>query len=379
MAPPKDVLLVGFGAVGAIYSLILKRSNLARVTAVARSNYDAVNNHGVHFKSAKYGEISGWRPDRLVRSVAEAADRPYSYVFLTTKAIPERSPTTRILHPLISSPYADEHTQPVYVLLQNGLNVEVELYNALKQLGKGEYKIVSTALWIGTNLLEPNVVEHANFDRVTLGIYRYKDFTTEINTPEEASVLEDIGNILKAGGSDVTIVPEVQRCKFAKNFWNVGFSSFSTLTQQRLPALWRLPPSDPASPYTPYVSPTTADLITKYTLPNIKAILQELVVLGRALGYPDSENGLPSTLPDAVMEGARKLHVVPDSFHKPSMLLDAEKGQPIEVEVIFGEVVRMAQERGVEMPRVEMLYALLLVVQNQILAKLEEGHRLDQA
>lgn len=32
------------------------------------------------------------------------------------------------------------------------------------------------------------------------------------------------------------------------------------------------------------------------------------------------------------------------------MLLDLEKGQPIEVEVIFGEVVRMARDRGVEMP-----------------------------
>lgn len=32
------------------------------------------------------------------------------------------------------------------------------------------------------------------------------------------------------------------------------------------------------------------------------------------------------------------------------MLLDAEKGQPIEVEVILGEVVRMARERGVEIP-----------------------------
>jgi 2-dehydropantoate 2-reductase len=57
----KDVLLVGFGAVGAVCelvdhlllrkvvlmcfvdSLILKRSNLARVTIVARSNYDLVN------------------------------------------------------------------------------------------------------------------------------------------------------------------------------------------------------------------------------------------------------------------------------------------------------------------------------------------------
>jgi len=32
------------------------------------------------------------------------------------------------------------------------------------------------------------------------------------------------------------------------------------------------------------------------------------------------------------------------------MLLDAEKGQPIEVEVILGEVVRMAKERQVDMP-----------------------------
>jgi len=73
------------------------------------------------------------------------------------------------------------------------------------------------------------------------------------------------------------------------------------------------------------------------------------------------------------------------------MLLDVERGQPIEVEVIFGEVVRMAREREVDIPvghfygcgfdkdlidllkRVEMMYALLLVVQNQILCKLESN------
>jgi ketopantoate reductase len=32
------------------------------------------------------------------------------------------------------------------------------------------------------------------------------------------------------------------------------------------------------------------------------------------------------------------------------MLLDVERGQPIEVEVIFGSVVRMAKERGIDMP-----------------------------
>ncbi|KAF5384096.1 hypothetical protein D9615_003263 [Tricholomella constricta] len=364
-----NILVVGFGAVGAIYSYILKSSRRAHVTSVARSNYDAVNDHGLQIKSGKYGQETGWRPDRLVRSVAEAADRPYSYVFITTKVVPERISTADILKPLISSPYADKHPQSTYVFLQNGLNVETEFYHALEQLGKSEPSIISTALWINTNLIAPDVVEHNNFDRVTLGMYRFNDFTTNTNTPLEAAILEEIARILEAGGSEVTIVKEVQRIKFAKNFWNVAFSSFATLTQ--VPALFRPPPSDPSSPYSPYISPTTADLITKHTIPTIRATLQELLILGRALGYQDDKDGLPSSVVDDVIESTRRLHTVPESTHKPSMMLDAEKGLPIEVEVILGEVVRMAQEREIPMPRVEMLYALLLVVQNQILAKLE--------
>ena len=44
-------------------------------------------------------------------------------------------------------------------------------------------------------------------------------------------MLEDVGEILALGGTTVSIVPEVQRCKFFKNLWNVAFSSFATLTQ----------------------------------------------------------------------------------------------------------------------------------------------------
>lgn len=49
----------------------------------------------------------------------------------------------------------------------------------------------------------------------------------------------------------------------------------------RLPALWRPPPSDPSVHYEPYVSPTTANLIEEYTLPSMKATLDELVALGQ--------------------------------------------------------------------------------------------------
>ncbi|KAF9476059.1 6-phosphogluconate dehydrogenase C-terminal domain-like protein [Pholiota conissans] len=371
--PIKDVLLVGFGAVGAIYSLILKRSGLARVTVVARSNFSLVNDEGIHFKSKKYGDIKGWRPDRLCKSVAEAADRPYSYVLVTTKAVPEVIKTSKILAPLLDNEYANKFSQPTYVLVQNGLNVEVELYSAIKALGKGDPSIISSALWIGTNLMAPNVVEHGDFDRLTIGVYRSNDYTTTQNSPEEAGLLKDFGTLLETGGSTITIVPEIQRMKFNKNFWNVAFSSFTTLTQYTVPAIFRGPPADASVSYEPFVSPTTADLISTYTIPAIRATLEELITLGRALGFPDSPEGLPSSVVDRVIESTRVLHIKADSTHVPSMLLDAQKGLPIEVEVIIGEVVRMAKAHNVSVPRIETLYALLLIVQNQILRKIEAG------
>lgn len=39
----------------------------------------------------------------------------------------------------------------------------------------------------------------------------------------------------------------------------------------------------------------------------------------------------------------------------------------MEIEVIWGSVVRLAQERHLILPRVEMAYSLLVVLQNQTL------------
>jgi ketopantoate reductase len=44
---------------------------------------------------------------------------------------------------------------------------------------------------------------------------------------------------------------------------------------------------------------------------------------------------------------------------RPSMLLDWEAGRPMELEVILGNPVRIARERGVSLPRMQSLYALL--------------------
>lgn len=47
--------------------------------------------------------------------------------------------------------------------MQNGLGVEVDLYNALKVNGLDKPRILTTAVWIGTNLVAPNVAQHNEF------------------------------------------------------------------------------------------------------------------------------------------------------------------------------------------------------------------------
>ncbi|OCB89458.1 6-phosphogluconate dehydrogenase C-terminal domain-like protein [Sanghuangporus baumii] len=262
-------------------------------------------------------------------SVQEALDRPYSYVVLATKALPEIAPTSSILSPLLSPKYM--HPQPAYVLFQNGLGIENDLYNAASKLVRdGKPRILSCTLHIGTNLLSDNVVQHNVLDRIVMGLYKHGNFTNVSQTPEEIELLNDFGGMLIAGGSEVTLVPEIQRHRFRKNFWNLAFSSVATLSRYPLRAIFQQPRVE-----------TTA-------VPIIHAIMLENLAVGRAIGL--DEDAIPSSVIEDTIKSTGNFHRKPDSKHKASMLLDCETGRPMEIEVIVGEVLRKAKELGVETP-----------------------------
>lgn len=111
-----------------------------------------------------------------------------------------------------------------------------------------------------------------------MGIYRL-DYSITTNTPVEEAILAEFNEMLSRGGSQTTIVPEIQRVKFTKNFWNVAFSCCATLVGYRLPAIFRPPPKDGES-YEPYVCETTRSYVEEYTIPNIRAILEEVLSVG---------------------------------------------------------------------------------------------------
>lgn len=51
------VLVFGTGGVGCIYAYILQKGG-AQVTAVCRSNYEAVKEHGITIDSKIFGKVS---------------------------------------------------------------------------------------------------------------------------------------------------------------------------------------------------------------------------------------------------------------------------------------------------------------------------------
>jgi len=50
----------------------------------------------------------------------------------------------------------------------------------------------------------------------------------------------------------------------------------------------------------------------------------------------------------------------PMGAYRPSSLIDYLDGREVEVESIWGEPLRRAQKAGASVPRLEMLYALLI-------------------
>jgi 2-dehydropantoate 2-reductase len=148
-------------------------------------------------------------------------------------------------------------------------------------------------------------------------------------------------------------VPEIQRLKFKKNVLNCAFSSFSTLSGYTLHAVFRQKSQDVAQ-LRPVVDPRTATYINENTLPTIRAVISEIMDVGRAYGFPDTEpceSGQGTEyIADGIFNRMQRLHTEPDSKNIVSMLLDVRNGRPIEVECIVGEVIRMGHAKGVQTP-----------------------------
>ncbi|KAG8890601.1 hypothetical protein FRB98_007155 [Tulasnella sp. 332] len=339
----EEVLVVGWGAVGILFGYILHHSGKVRLTVVARSNYQAAKNGQIHINSHQFGTVTDFKPER-----AEAADRQYAFVVVAAKALPDVLPTSKLLEPFLSLSYT--FLQPTYVLLQNGLGVETDLYQSLEQRKSSPSPhIITTAVYCAANLIG-NAMQHpANIPKLELGFFPPK--MEGAKTTEVEPNLVVFQSLIEAGGGVATIEDNIQAVKFRKNIWNAAFAPMSCFT--------RVPPA--------FYTATPA--LWEKVVPLLRETGEEIVAVGRALGY--SEIYLPADVVEGFLDWNIATFKDVKSQHKPSTLLDIEVNKPFEVEAIVGEVVRAGKRLGVPIPKTEAIYIMLSVMQAHNLKTLD--------
>jgi len=289
---------------GSFYSFALGNSGQARVTAVCRSNYETVKDHGLNIDSEVLGKHEAWRPYRVVASTQEASDRQYRFIVCTFKALPDVVSTPDLLGPLLD--HGDS-----FVLIQNGVGVEGVLRRKLPTA-----TVISGCSWVDATIVENGrLLTQYGSEHLTLGTHPLPD-----GRPEEES-LRLFTDLLLKGGTKPEPESDIVAQRWKKVLWNAAYSSLCTVSRE---------------------------------------IMDEVILVARTSGIHTG-----TLLEEEAVNILRRMK--PSDF-KPSMLVDLEADRPIEVEVILGEVVRKAAEVGVSVPRLQTLYACLRVIQCKILA-----------
>ncbi|RSH77047.1 uncharacterized protein EHS24_003670 [Apiotrichum porosum] len=350
MSDPTDVLLIGLGSIGTVYAYLLERSGKARVTAVARSNYDVYANNGVSLVTDRFGTIQ-YKPYRVFKSQEEAlADgTKYALCVVATKSLPDVLPTPTLLAPSIASDQVG-----AYVLIQNGLGVETDLHKAAPST-----PIVSCLAWISTTTSQGgSVVTWKGADKLGCGVYPPpSDQRVSFSAPE-THALELWTSLLKDGGAAVVQADNIESMRYSKNVLTASWAGLQGLARTQAACFAGLSAAHHAQ---------------------IKKYQREIISLGFKTGLlvegmtlqpmGNTAEGVEETIEADFNRFVLAPQGSPVTQHKWSLLVDIENDRPFEVEVILGSVVRLAQSVGHDTPLVDFAYTVLSGVQASILAK----------
>lgn len=320
------VLVHGSGAIGAIYIYILQQSGCS-VTAVCRSNLDAVKANGFTIDSEKFGRHIRVFPDHVVGSPAEAAILdygPFDYVIVSTKVLP---PGEEMSTPNVIRPAVTRERDTTIVLIQNGIGIEEEYAKAFP-----ENPIVSCVVYLPTTQTSPGNIKMGAIE--TLHIGPYPAVEPECQGPSTLiKGCEFLHHTLAQGGSNVHSHPDIQAQRWSKLLVNAAWNPICALSLSRDVAFLASGP---------------------FAEKLVQDVMDEVVLIARAKGY-----GYVVTSDLAKEQLQRALDRKGSKGIEPSMLVDVLNGRRMEVEAILGEPVRIAQGLGVKVPRLETLYALL--------------------
>lgn len=302
------VLVIGAGAIGSLYGAVLHRAG-ARVSVVCRSEFDIVREHGLRIGSP-LGDLS-FRPEQVHARVGDIKEAP-DYVVLSTKVL-DGVDRAALIRPAVGP-----HT--AIVLIQNGIGIEADVARAFPN-----NTVVSVLAFVGVSRTAPGVFEHKAYGMLTMG-----DYPRGVST-----ATQQLAALFMQGGVPITPSEQIETERWRKTVWNAAFNPLSVLAGG---------------------ADTSVLLGTPDAEALVRALMAEVCATAAAAGHP-----LP---PEQIEMFIASTKAMPP--YRNSMALDWLAGHALELDAILGNLLVVARERGVPVPRLQTVdTAVRLLVANR--------------
>jgi 2-dehydropantoate 2-reductase len=320
---PAKIGIVGCGAVGSFYGAKLWRAG-HQVHFLLRSDYAIVKEKGVWIESV----------DGSFQATPHCASRPEAIGICDLVLIGLKT-TANGAFPQLLPPLAGPLT-PI-VTLQNGLGNEERLAAIF-----GPKNILHGLCFVCCNRQGPGHIRHTAYGRVILGEYGRP-------AGERA---ERLAEMLRGASIRCETTADLERANWEKLLWNIPFNGLGFAGSVGYDAV-REGKAAPGTPREPCLT-TDQLLADPRWLALVRGLMREIVATSRALGHPIAEEKIEINI-----ERTRRMQA-----YKASTLLDFERGDELELESLFLEPLRRAQQAGVDTPGLRNLCAVLEVIAN---------------
>lgn len=309
------VLLLGSGGVGTIAAYALDLNKDTKVTTVIRSDYDTVTKNGFKINSVDYGVIESYRPEHIVKTVEDAVPYgPFDYVVISTKNQPDIIRLEEVVEPVVTP----EVTK--VLLLQNGIGLADDFF-----VKYPKNIILSGVSMIGSTNYG-GVIEHEIHDFLKVGYFENPNISKDAQKKAALEFVEMYHN----GKNECLYDEDVKYTRWRKLVYNATLNSICTLLNVDVGRLELFGGIDSL----------------------VRGAMKEVLAIAKSDGVE---------LDESIMEFM--IRSDDGVYYSPSMLVDARKGNYIELEVICGNPVKIAQKNGVDAPILTIIYNLLKVLQ----------------
>jgi 2-dehydropantoate 2-reductase len=294
------IAIVGSGAIGSYYGAKLAQAG-NDVHFLMRGGLEDVRRNGLHIRGP--GEDIQVSRINCYRSTTEIGG--CDLVIIAVKAT-SNAELAEVVPPLLQG-------STLLLTLQNGLGSDEFLAEHF-----GDERVLGGLCFVCLSRISRTEIERSDYGHVVLGEFGRK---SKARTHEVAAIFENAGIVCN-------VTDNLARERWDKLVWNIPFNGLSILaggvnTSQIL----------------------ADDSLRQTTL----ALMGEVIAGANRCGY-----GLPAGTAEAHIARTTKMNP-----YKPSTLVDWEAGRSLEIEAIWGEPLRRAKAAGAEMPRTELVYALL--------------------